>query len=125
MDNPICQKNHYEIRTNLTGPELNKWTCGKINQEGTQCKQCFSGYGPAALSDGVSCADCSNHRHILLLHLILQLLFLTIMFVVIMVLQIKGNASPWNMIITYSQLVVNALMYSANLCNHIECYVGK
>ena len=74
---------------------------------------------------GVSCADCSKHRYMWLLNLLLQLLFLTILFVVIMVLQIKGTASPWNIIITYSQLVVNTLMYDAHISNHIQCYFGK
>ena len=125
MDNSACKLGRYEISTNITGPELNEWMCGGMNREGTQCKQCISGYGPAALSDGVSCADCSKHRHMWILNLLLQLLFLTILFVVIMVLQIKGTASPWNIIITYSQLVVNALMYDVHLRNYIECYVGK
>ena len=42
-----------------------------------------------------------------------------------MVLQIKGTASPWNIIITYSQLVVNVMMYDVPLNNRIQCYVGK
>ena len=125
IDHVWCKLNSYEISTAISGPELNKWMCGKQNRDGTQCKQCITGYGPAALSDGVSCADCSKYRHIWILNLLLQFLFLTIMFVAIMVLQIKGTASPWNIIITYSQLVVNALMYNVHLRNHIECYVGK
>ena len=99
--------------------------CGKLNHQGAQCKECINGYGPAALSDGVSCADCSKHKYWWILNLSQQVLCLTIMFVMIMVLQIKGTASPWNAIITYSQLVVNALMYNVHLHNHIECFVGK
>ena len=78
--------------------------CGKLNCQGVQCKQCISGYGPAALSDGISCANCSEHRHLWILNLLLQVSLLVTMFVIIMVLQIKGTASPWNIIITYSQL---------------------
>ena len=126
MDYTICKKRHYEISTNLSGPELNKLICGKLNREGTQCKQCISGYGPAVLSDGVSCADCSKYGYMWLLNLLLQLVLLTILFVVIMVLQIKGTASPWNIIITYSQLVVNAMIYyDVYLHNRIECYIGN
>ena len=91
-------------------------------------KQCISGYGPAALSNGISCTDCSKYQNIWLLNLLLIfncILLLTIMFVVIMMLQIKGTAGPWNVIITYSQLVVNALMNDAHLRNRIQCYVGK
>ena len=116
---------HYTVSTKLSGPDLNKWMCGRLNRQGAQCKQCISGYGLAAFSDGVSCADCSKHRHLWILNLLLQLLFLTIMFVVIMVLQIKGTASPWNIIITYGQLVVNALMYDVYLRSHIQYHVGK
>ena len=112
MDHKTCKKNYYVVSSNLLGPELNKWMCGKVNRQGVQCKQCISGYGPAALSDGVSCADCSNHRYLWVVNVLLQLLLLTIMLVVIVALQIKGTASPWNVIITYCQLVVNALMYA-------------
>ena len=125
MDHNTCKTSLYGISTNLSGPELNKQMCGEINRQGAQCKQCINGYGPAALSDGVSCADCSKNRHLWIVNLLLQLLLLTIMLVVIMVLQIKGTASPWNIIITYSQLVVNAVMYDAYLHSHIECYIGK
>ena len=115
MDHKTCKKNYYVVVSNLSGPELNKWMCGKVNRRGAQCKQCISGYGPAALSDGVSCADCSKHRYLWVVNVLLQLLLLTIMLVVIMALQIKGTASPWNVIITYCQLVVNALMYDIPL----------
>ena len=125
IDYAICKTNRYRVSTNLTGPGLNKQICGRLNRQGAQCKQCISGYGPAALSDGVSCADCSKHRHMWILTLLLQLFCLTIMFMIIMVLQIKGTASPWNIIITYSQLAANALMYSVHLPHLIECYVGK
>ena len=125
IDYVMCKKDRYEISTTLTGPELNEMICGKLNRQGAHCKQCISGYGPAALSDGVSCADCSKRKHFWILNLLIQILCLTIMFVVIMLLQIKGTASPWNVVITYSQLTVNALMYNVHLRNHIECYVGK
>ena len=52
MDYSTCKKSRYEISTKWSGPELNEWMCGRLNRQGTQCKQCISGYGPAALSDG-------------------------------------------------------------------------
>ena len=125
IDHSWCKTNKYEISTNLSGPKLNEWMCGRLNRQGVHCKQCISGYGPASLSDGVSCADCSKHMHWWIFNLTLQLLCLTIVFVIIMVLRVKGTASPWNIIITYSQLIVNALMYNVHLRNHIECYAGK
>ena len=126
MDRKTCKREqYYIISAKLSGPELNKWMCGRLNRQGAHCKQCISGYGPAALSDGVSCADCSMHRHLWILNLLLQLLLLTIMLVCVMVLPIKCTASPWNIIITYSQLVVNALMYDIYLHNRLQCYIGK
>ena len=125
MYHSMCKRDHYEISTKLSGSELNERMCGRSNCQGVHCKQCISGYGPAAMSDGISCADCSKYKYMWLLNLLLQLLLLTVMFVVIMLLQIRGTASPWNITITYSQLVVNALMYNVNLRNHIQCNVGK
>ena len=80
IDYARCKRNRYRVLSNLTGPELNKWICGRLNRQGAQCKQCISGHGPAALSDGVSCADCSKRKHFWILNLLVQLLCLTIMF---------------------------------------------
>lgn len=96
-----------------------------FNRQGTQCKQCISGYGHAAFSDGVSCADCSKHRYMWILNLLLQLIFLTFLFLVITILQIKGTTCPLNIIITYSQLIINAVMDDSFLRTQITCYAGK
>ena len=120
-----CREGHYNVSTKLSGQQLNKWMCGKLNRQGTQCKECISGYGPAVFSDGISCADCSQHRYMWILNLLLQLLCVTIMFVVIMLLKIKGSSCPWNIIITYSQLTVNAVVYDIHLRNQMLCFVGE
>jgi hypothetical protein len=49
---------HLVIPTNISGPELNYVTCKVYNRKGTHCRQCIDGYGPAAFSDGITCADC-------------------------------------------------------------------
>ena len=66
--------------------------------------------------------DCSQYRYMWVLHLLLQLLCVTIMFVVIMLLKIKGSSCPWNIIIIYSQLTVNAI---SHLHHVMPCLVGK
>ena len=53
IDYTLCKIDLYKISTKLSGSELNKWMCGNLKRQGARCKQCFSGYGPAALSDGV------------------------------------------------------------------------
>ena len=58
-----CRVAYYSVSTNLSGTQLNKWMCGKVNRLGTQCKECISGYGPAVYSDGITCADCSQYRY--------------------------------------------------------------
>ena len=125
MDHALCREGYYEISSKLSGPELNEKMCGKLNRQGAHCKQCIGGYGHSVLSDGVSCADCSKHNYMWLLNLLFQLLLLTLMFILIIVLRIKGTASPWNIVITYSQLIVNALMYDAHYRNRIDCFIGN
>ena len=66
-----CRRGHYNVSTQLSGPQLNKWMCGKLNRQGTQCKECISGYGPLAFSDGISCADCSQYRYMWILNFLL------------------------------------------------------
>ena len=126
IDYVMCKKTDMRFQQHLLAQNWMRWfVVNWINREPTVSSTCISGYGPAALSDGVSCADCSKRKHFWILNLLIQILCLTIMFMVIMLLQIKGTASPWNIVITYSQLTVNALMYNVHLCNHFECYVGK
>ena len=119
------EKYYYSIPTNLSGNQLNKWMCGKYNWQGTQCKECISGYGPSVFSDGISCANCSWHRYTWILNLLFQLLCITIMFVAIMLLKMKGSSCPWNIIITYSQLTVNAISYDFDLHHQTVCFVGS
>ena len=111
INSEVCSNGScYSLSAKVSDPELNKQVCGMFSRQGTQCKQCISGYGHAAFSDGVSCADCSKHRYMWVLNLLLQLIFLTFLFLVITILQIKGTTCPLNIIITYSQLIINAVM---------------
>ena len=96
----------YRIPTNISGPELNRFMCSGYNREGAQCRQCIEGYGPALFSDGVTCADCSKHRYHWILYFIFQLSMVTIMYLAVVLFEINGTASPFNVIITYIQLIV-------------------
>ena len=95
----------YSIPINMSGKKLNDIMCKSFNRQGTQCSQCISGYGPAAYSDSVSCADCTQHTYIWILNLLFQLSMVTLMCVAFMILQIKGTSSPLNIIIAYIQNV--------------------
>ena len=115
----------YMIDTNISGLELNRMVCGHYNRQGVQCRECLDGYGPAMISDGVTCADCSKHKHLWLLSLLFQLMMVTVMYLVIILFQIKGTASPLNVIIMYSQSCVNVLTIRSILRVKLACFIGQ
>ena len=110
--------------TNISGPELNNITCEKYNRQGAQCRQCRDGYGPAAFSDGFSCANCNVHTHLWVLMFLLQLAMVTFMYLLVILFQIKGTSSPLNVIITYCQLFIIASVVSNGVRQRIACCLG-
>lgn len=123
-----CKTDHmrsYAIPTNLSGAELNHRTCGGYHRQDHHCQKCVDGYGPAVFYDGVTCADCSKHRHLWILNLLFQLTCVAITYLVVILLQIKGTSCPLNITITYSQLSVNILMISSRLHNKLVCRFGQ
>ena len=117
--NFISQFNNYNIPTNITGPELNNVTCSVHNRNGAQCRHCIDGHGPAVFSDGITCADCSQHKHLWVLNLLLQLTMVTILYVIVIVFQINGTSSPFNVFITYSQVIAYDLTTVTGYCSKI------
>ena len=112
------------ILTNISGSELNSKTCGRYNRQGTQCSQCSEGYGPAAFSDGFSCADCSKHKNLWIANLVLQLSMVTLFYFAVILFQIKGTSSPLNVIIMYNQLLVNASIDGIGIHVRMLCFIG-
>ena len=102
-------RHKYKLPTNNTGPELNNVTRSVHNRNGVQCRHCIDSHGPAVFSDGITCADCSQHRHLWILNLLLQLTMVTIFYIIVVVFQINGTSSPFNVFITYSQVVAYTL----------------
>ena len=107
--------NWYSVSSYVTGPELNNLTCKPYNRYGPQCRFCINGYGPAAFSDGASCADCSKRKYLWLINLIFQLMAATLLYLVVVLFQINGTSSPFNIIITNCQLGINAIMIGSGL----------
>ena len=114
----------YGIPANLSAPDLNYMTCNSYNRQDTQCRQCTDGYGPAAFSDGITCADCSRQRHMWVLNLLFQLTMVTLMYSIVILFQVKGSSSPFNVLITYSQLGVNALMIGSGTYTKVVCFTN-
>ena len=118
--------NSYQISTNISGVELNYLSCKRLkNRQNSLCKDCIEGCGPAVFSNGISCADCSKHRHLWILDILFQLFMVTLLCLVIMLLQIKGTASPFNAIIIYSQICAVALKISGGIHKQLICYFGR
>ena len=115
---------HLIILTNISGSELNSKTCGRYNRQGTRCSRCLDGYGPAAFSDGFSCADCSKHKHLWVANLFFQLSMVTAFYLAVILLQIKGTSSPLNVVIMYNQLLVNAAMDGIGIHVRMLCFLG-
>ena len=85
----------------------------------------MDGYGPAAFSDSVTCADCSRHKYLWLLNLAFQLMAVTLMYLVVVLFQIKGTCSPFNIIITNCQLGLNAIMTGSGFHDRLICITSK
>ena len=113
-----------EIPTNFIGAILNDITCKIYNRQGTHCEHCRNGYGPAPFSDGFTCADCSEQRHLWILNLFFQLSMVTVMYLFVVLFQIKGTSSPLNVIITYSQLCVCPISLSVGVRVRMSCFLG-
>ena len=112
------------ILTNISGSERNSKTCGRYNRQGTRCSQCLDGYGPAAFSDGFSCADCSKYKNLWVANLFFQLSMVTLFYLAVILLQIKGTSSPLNVLIMYNQLFVNAAMDGIGIHVQMLCFIG-
>ena len=111
------------IPTNISGKELNYLSCERLNnRQGSLCKHCIDGHGPAVFSNGISCADCSKHRYLWILNVLLQLSMVTLLCVVVILLQIKGTSSPLNFIITYCQLCAVGLKIGEGMQSRLACY---
>ena len=115
---------HLIIPTSISGPKLNFVTCKLYNRKGFHCRQCIDGYGPAAFSDGITCADCSKYRHLWILNLLFQLTVVILMYIIVILLQIRGTSSPLNVIITYCQLFINAIKNSSGLYLRLNCFLS-
>ena len=122
----LCANAYNIITTEFTGPELNNLSCNSqvYNRQGPQCRQCIEGYGPAPFSDGVTCADCSKHKDLWILNLTFQLTMVTIMYLAVVLFQIKGTSSPYNILIAYAQIGINALTFGTGLYVKVICFTG-
>ena len=114
----------YHVPINISGEALNSFTCKKFNRQSTYCKQCLDAYAPAPFTDSNSCFNCSEHKYLWILNLFLQTSMTTCLYVLFIPLQINGASSPFNVIFTYSQLVVIGMKLDGTLKSVLVCVVG-
>ena len=118
-------KTIHHIPVNISGEELNSFTCRAFNRKGTQCRQCIDGYGPAPFTNGNSCYNCSKHKYLWIMNLFVQIFMSTVMYILFIPLQINATSSPFNIMFTYTQLVVNGLKLNGRLASHLVCTAGQ
>ena len=115
----------YGIPTNISGSQLNNFVCNDYNRKGAQCRQCIDGYAPAVFSDAITCADCSKHEYHWILYFGIQLFMVTIMYLAVVLFEINGTASPFNIIITNSQMSTTAIMIGSGFHSSLVSNLSK
>ena len=116
----------YRISANISGSDLDYITCTEgYNRQGPQCRQCIDGYGPALFTDGTLCTDCSKQQHLWIFYLLFQLTMITLMYIIFIPLQISATSSPFNVTITYVQLIVIGFRFRVTLQSRVVCILGQ
>ena len=125
----MCEKyavpDTYRIPANISGSELDYVTCKGYNRQGAQCRQCIDGYGPTLFTDSTFCADCSKWQYLWILNLLSQLTMITSMYLIFIPLQISATSSPYNVVITYIQLIEIGFKFRVTLQSRVGCTFGQ
>ena len=115
----------YRIPNNVSGTKLNDITCKDYNRKGDQCKECIDGYGPAIFSDGITCTDCSKHKHLWILNLLFQIAMVCLMYLMFALIQINLTSSPLNLLVTYLQFAVIVVKFDSLVYFKGVRYIGQ
>ena len=115
----------YRIPANISGSDLDYTMCKGYNRQGPQCRQCMEGYGPTLFTDSTLCADCSKRQHLWILYLLLQLTMINLMYLIFIPLQISATSSPFNVTITYIQLILIGFKFCVTLQSRVVCTFGQ
>ena len=112
---------YYKISANVTSSNLSYFVCSKFNRQGTHCKECIDGYGPAPFLNGanIPCAKCHKHNYIWIFYLLFQLLMVTILFFSFLIIEIRGTSSPVSVLAFFYQILVNNLLTDSRLNSKI------
>ena len=88
--------------------ELDEVMCGPYNRRGLLCGECKDGYGPAAYSIDMTCANCSSawSRYAISLYLFLQVVPTTLIFLCFVVFRFKIASGPLLGYVLFCQITV-------------------
>ena len=114
---------YYSIPANVSSSNLSYFVCSKFNRQGTHCKKCIDGFGPAPFFNGASipCAKCHEYNYVWIFYLLLQLLMVTILFLFILLCKCRGTSSPVTVLAYFHQVIVNAMLDSSQIHSQIMC----
>ena len=120
----VCHYFIYTVSSTVSHSELNSYVCSPYHRKGLHCGQCIEGYGPAPFLNGanIPCADCSKHNYVWMAYLMLHLVMVAVLYYAFLFCEIRGTASPLNVLAYYHQVLINAvtsnnLLYTQLLCN--------
>ena len=112
---------YHSIPANVSSSNLTYFVCSKFNRQGTHCKECIDGYGPAPFLNGanIPCAKCHERNYIWIFYLLLQLLMVTILFFSVLLCEIQGTSSPVSVLAFFHQILVNNILTHSVLYSKI------
>ena len=114
----------YRIPANISGSDLDNITCKEYSRQGPQCRKCKEGYGPTLFNDGTLCANCSKRQYLWILYILFQLTMITSMYLIFIPFQICAASSPFNVTITYIQLIILGFKFRVTLQSRVVCTFG-
>lgn len=97
--------------------DINHTQCDPYKRKGLFCGECRDGYGPAAYSFHLQCANCSHMSTgvAIVLYALLEILPVTIFFFIVLIFRFKLMAGPNLGYVLFCQSVINTLQYSRYL----------
>ena len=120
----VCHYYIYTVPSTVSHSELNSYVCSPYHRKGLHCGECIEGYGPAPFLNGanIPCADCSKHNYVWMAYLMLHLVMVTVLYYAFLFCEIRGTASPLNVLAYYHQVLINAItsnnfLYAQFICN--------
>ena len=90
--------------------ELIEYMCRPLNRNGTVCRHCIHGFGPALTSIGYKCHNCTDVWYGIPLYIVVEFLPLTVFYLAILSFQVRLTSPTMTCFIMCSQFILYDLM---------------